>query len=105
MYGCQLTSGVAAAVVAEIERLERTSRDTPAAPCGIVRRGHSPTVAMPHNGGEVNYFAFFHSLTGDIVPCGVLTSEPVVVMMSPLKLIFCARTTPSNTGLVACSTL
>jgi|SRR6185312_1031847 len=52
-----------------------------------------------------DYLALFHLLTGVMVPCGVLTSELVVVIVSSSKLIFCVRMAPSNDGFVACSTV
>ena len=52
-----------------------------------------------------DYLALFHLLTGVMVPCGVLTSGLVVVIVSSSKLIFCVRMAPSNDGFVACSTV
>ena len=44
------------------------------------------------------YLAFFHSLTGVIAPAGVITSDAVNTIMSPVKLTFCVRIVPSNNG-------
>jgi hypothetical protein len=56
---------------------------------------------------ETNTFnlARFHSLIGMISPSDVLTGDPVVISLSPLKTTFCLRTAPSNAGDVLDSTL
>lgn len=95
------------------------TEETPVAiglPLAILRSGRKPLRWPKHScfrpGAEticigsswLDYLALFHVLAAVIVPFGVLTSV-VVVIVSPLKLIFNERVPPSNDEFVACSIL
>jgi hypothetical protein len=63
------------------------------------RQGNKPNCpAQIYSEISRAHFAFFHSLIGIIFPSGVSTSDPVVTIISPLKVTFCVRTAPLNNG-------